>query len=281
MKFLSLSLFSLSVIFAVAACGDDDDTSAASGGAGGTGATGGGGLAGGTGGGPAGGTAGLGGATNTGGNLDAGSSSGGADAGGAGGASGQALSFFVSSDVSATGNLGGLKGADQRCQALAEAVGVTNRTFRAYLSADADSENAGMPVNARDRIGTGPWYNSKGVFVAADIEALHTLIGDAELFIDEHGQKIPGQWEGSPKPVEHDILTGSNADGTLSPGKTCSSWTSADAGVVAVVGHSDGLGPNMATTGTYTSWNSSHDNMDCSNTAPRGGAGRIYCFAAD
>ena len=174
-----------------------------------------------------------------------------------------------------------MKGADQRCQALAEAAGVTNRTFRAYLSADTDPDNADMPVNARERIGTGPWYNAKGVLVAADLEALHALVGDAELFIDEHGQKIPGQWEGSPKPVEHDILTGSNADGTLSPGKTCSSWTSADVGVVAVVGHCDGLGPNMATTGTYTSWNSSHDNMDCSDTAPRGGAGRIYCFAAD
>lgn len=259
MRYLLLSVLSLSVAFSVAACSDDDGSPGSG----------------------AGGTSSLGGATNTGGKANAGSNSGGADSGGSGGLTGQALSFFVTSDVSMTGDLGGLQGADQRCQALAEAAGATTRTFRAYLSADADPDNADMPVNARDRIGTGPWYNSKGVLVAADLEGLHALIGDAELFLDEHGEKIPGQWEGSPKPVEHDILTGSNADGTLSPGKTCSSWTSAEVGVVAVVGHSDGLGPSMATTGTYTSWNSSHDNMDCSDTAPRGGAGRIYCFAAD
>lgn len=264
MKYFPLSLLLLSSVFSVAACGDDDDATPSSGGASG-----------------ASGSSSLGGASNTGGKADAGSSSGGVEQGGAGGATTQAFSFFVTSDVSMTGDLGGLKGADLRCQTLAEAAGVTTRTFRAYLSADEDPDHDNMPVNARDRIGTGPWYNSKGVLLATDVETLHTLIGDAELFIDEYGQKIPGQWDGSPKPVEHDILTGSNADGTLSPGKTCASWTSADTGVVAVVGHSDGLGPNMATSGTYTSWNSSHDNMDCSDTAPRGGAGRIYCFAAD
>jgi hypothetical protein len=201
MKYVPVSLLVLSAAFSVAACGDDDDATSGSGGSSGVG-----------------GASSLGGASNTGGKAEAGSSSGGVDQGGAGGATTQAFSFFVTSDVSATGNLGGLKGADLRCQTLAEAAGATTRTFRAYLSADADPDNENMPVNARDRIGTGPWYNSKGVLLAADVEALHALIGDAELFIDEHGQKIPGQWEGSPQPVEHDILTGSNADGTLSPG---------------------------------------------------------------
>jgi hypothetical protein len=191
------------------------------------------------------------------------------------------LSFFVTSDTSATGDLGGLSGADQRCQALAEAVGAGDVSFHAYLSADADPDNADAAVSARDRIGQGPWYNSKGVLLASDLDSLHALTGNAELFIDEHGQKIPGQWAGSPAPVQHDILTGSNADGTLAAGKTCMSWTSSATTDVAVVGHSDGLGPMMATTGTLSSWNSAHDNMDCSDTAPRGGAGRLYCFAIE
>lgn len=210
---------------------------------------------------------------------EGGTSSAGAPNGGSGGDS--SLSFFVTSDTSKTGDLGGLEGADERCQALAEAVGAGEKTFHAYLSADVDPDNGDMPVDARDRIGSGPWYNANGVLLAADGAALHALLGDAELFVDENGDKVPGQWLGSPTPNEHDILTGTNADGTLAVGKTCLSWTSADATEVAVVGHSDGLGPMMATTGTYTSWNSSHDNMNCSNTAPRGGAGRLYCFAID
>jgi hypothetical protein len=210
------------------------------------------------------------------------STTGGAPSGeGGAGATTHAMSFFVTSDTSVTGDLGGLHGADQRCQALADAVGGSDKTFNAYLSADADPDNDDMPVDARDRIGSGPWYNSKGVLLAQDLESLHALVGDAELFLDENGQKIPGQWAGSPTPVQHDILTGSNADGTLSVGKTCLSWTSAATSEVAVVGHSDGLGPMMATTGTYTSWSSAHDNQDCSNTAPRGGAGRLYCFAIE
>jgi hypothetical protein len=189
------------------------------------------------------------------------------------------FTFFVSSDKSKTGNLGGLKAADQRCQALAAAVGQGQQTWRAYLSADSDPDSGDAPVDARDRIGKGPFYNSKGVLLAQDLAALHLLKGDAEVFLDEQGNKVPGNWSGSPTPIEHDILTGSKSDGTLAPGKTCDSWTSADSTKAAVVGHSDGLGPGGATTGTYTSWNASHDNGNCADTAPKGGAGRIYCFA--
>jgi len=189
------------------------------------------------------------------------------------------FTFFVTSDKSATGNLGGLKAADQRCQSLAALVGQGQQTWHAYLSADSDPDSGNTPVNARDRIGEGPFYNSKGVLMAQDVDALHALLGDADLFLDENGNKVPGNWSGSPTPIEHDILTGSQADGTLAAGKTCDSWTSADSSTVAVVGHSDGLGPGGATTGTYTSWNAAHDNGSCADTAPKGGAGRLYCFA--
>lgn len=249
MKSLWLSLSCVVLAFALAACGDNDDM-----GSGGTGGTG----------------SGSGGMSGTGGSPD-----------GSGGGDNVDITFFVSSQTSMTGDLGGLAGADEICHELAGHVGAASHTFKAYLSADADPANDDMPVDARDRIGTGPWYNAKGVLLAEDLDALHARIGDADVFLDEYGEKIPGQWQGSTTPIEHDILTGSNADGTLAEGKTCASWTSSDASDVAVVGHSDGLGPGMATTGTYTSWNSAHDNMDCSDTAPKGGAGRIYCFAAE
>ncbi len=202
-------------------------------------------------------------------------------------------SFFVTSQKNMTGDLGGLAGADMRCQTLAAAVGLGSKTWHAYLSVEHDAANGNMPTNAKDRIGHGPWYNSRGVMVAADVASLHMRTGDPAVFIDEHGNLINGQWTASPSPVEHDILTGSNADGTLAVGKTCLDWTSTmtmqDGGVpdggelfVARVGHADGLGPNcsMATTpNNVTSWNSAHDNRGCNDTAPAGGAGRIYCFA--
>ncbi len=188
-----------------------------------------------------------------------------------------AMTFFVSSAKSTTGNLGGLSGADKLCQRLAEATGNGNRTWRAYLSVERDLDN--QPTNARDRIGGGPWVNANGIAVAGDVNALHARRGDAAVFVDERGQRIPGQWTGSPAPVEHDILTGSNADGTLLRGMTCSDWTSDSASLAAQVGHSDGLGPGGDTSGTLSSWNSAHANQNCANTAPRGGAGRIYCFA--
>lgn len=189
------------------------------------------------------------------------------------------MTFFVSSTRSTTGNLGGLRGADATCQQLAAAAGGGGHTWRAYLSAEHDPNNGGNPVDARSRIGIGPWRNANGVLVARNVAELHSRAGDASLFIDETGRRINGQWAGSPAPVEHDILTGSNADGTLIPGRTCSDWTSQSASVNARVGHADGLGPGASTAGMLSSWNSAHDNQSCANTAPGGGAGRIYCFA--
>jgi Protein of unknown function (DUF1554) len=188
-------------------------------------------------------------------------------------------SFFVTSTTSTTGNLGGLAGADATCQRLATAVGQGGRTWRAYLSVERDPANANQPTHARDRIGTGPWVNANRVTVANSLTELHARTGDASLFLDERGQRINGQWTGSPAPVEHDILTGSNADGTVAAGLTCEDWTSASASAVAQVGHSDGMGPNQSTAGALSSWNSAHANQNCANTAPRGGAGRFYCFA--
>lgn len=193
--------------------------------------------------------------------------------------SGSAVGFFVSSAKSTTGNLGGLRGADARCQGLAAAAGITGRTWRAYLSAESDPDNNGQATDARSRIGAGPWFNARGVMVARDLAELHARRGDATVFVDEKGQQIPGQWPGSPSPIEHDILTGSNSDGTLLRGMTCADWTSEATTVAAQVGHSDGLGPGGDSSGALSSWNSAHANQNCANTAPRGGAGRIYCFA--
>jgi hypothetical protein len=209
-------------------------------------------------------------------------------------------SFFVSSSTSTTANLGGLAGADARCLSLAVAAGIAgSKTWHAYLSVEhGPGGDAGTgPINARDRIGTGPWHNVRGAQVAANLTELHSRTGDATVFIDEHGLMINGQWTGSPTPNEHDILTGTNADGTLAPGKTCADWTSADAPpdggapdgglpdggsyLVARVGHTDGFGGTCNMTPPLTSWNSAHDNAGCNNTAPRGGAGRIYCFATN
>jgi Protein of unknown function (DUF1554) len=195
------------------------------------------------------------------------------------GPSGPAPSFFVTSATSVTGNLGGLSGADATCQRLAAAVGASGRTWRAYLSVERDPANSNQPAHARDRIGTGPWYNVNLVLVANNLSDLHSRSGDAAVFVDERGQRINGQWTGSPSPVEHDILTGSNADGTVLTGLTCADWTSASADVAGQVGHSDGMGPNQSTAGSLSSWNSAHANQNCANTAPRGGAGRFYCFA--
>jgi len=188
-------------------------------------------------------------------------------------------SFFVSSAKSTTGNIGGIRGADNICQTLATAAGFGSKTWRAYLSVEHDPDNGNRPTDARSRIGTGPWQNVNGVVIARDLTELHARKGDAAVFVDEHGQRIPGQWPGSPSPVEHDIMTGSNADGTLMAGQTCEDWTSASTTATGQVGHADGLGPNGDTSGSLSSWNSAHANQNCSNTAPRGGAGRIYCFA--
>jgi hypothetical protein len=189
------------------------------------------------------------------------------------------LGFFVTSATSVTGNLGGLRGADALCQNLATAAGAGSKTWRAYLSVERDADNGNRPTDARSRIGNGPWVNANGITVASNLTELHARRGDPSVFVDERGQRIPGQWTGSPSPVQHDILTGSNADGTLLTGATCADWTSGATTTFAQVGHSDGLGPNGDTSGTLSSWNSAHANQNCADTAPRGGAGRVYCFA--
>jgi hypothetical protein len=201
-----------------------------------------------------------------------------------GGTATPAMSFFVTSGTSTTGNLGGLAGADKRCQDLAAAAGAGSKRWAAYLSAEAG------PVHAKDRIGQGPWFNAKLVMVARNVADLHARTSrDAELFLDERGNKINGQWATSPTPNQHDILTGTNADGTVVMGGTCADWTSDAPNLRAQVGHSDGLGPMMNPNPPYASWNSSHLQPEtnatraggCANTAPGGGAGRTYCFATN
>jgi hypothetical protein len=190
------------------------------------------------------------------------------------------VGFFVTSVTSVTGNLGGLAGADATCDRLATAAGLSGRTWRAYLSVERDPANGNQPTHARDRIGTGPWLNANLVAVANNLSELHMRTGDAAVFVDERGQRINGQWTGSPTPNQHDILTGSNADGTVATGLTCSDWTSDSSAVRGQVGHSDGFGPQQSTAGSLASWNSAHaTSQSCANTAPGGGAGRFYCFA--
>jgi hypothetical protein len=186
------------------------------------------------------------------------------------------MSFFMTSATSVTGNLGGLAGADATCQRLAAAVGEGARVWRAYLSVEHDAANGNQPTHARDRIGAGPWRNANKVVVANNLAELHARKGDVTVFIDEHGQRINGQWTGSPSPVEHDALTGSNADGTVMAGQTCSDWTSASRAHRASR-HSDGLGPARAPT-VRSPWNSAH-RMEAARIRPRAAAGRFYCFA--
>jgi rhodanese-related sulfurtransferase len=190
-------------------------------------------------------------------------------------------SFFVTSTTSTTGKLGGLRGADARCQSLAAAAGLGSKTWHAYLSAEKDPDNGDRPADARDRIGKGPWYNTKGALVAQSVADLHARKGDYALFIDEKGQPIPGNWPDSPTPSQHDILTGSTAEGKVQAGLTCADWTSDSPNDKAQVGHSDGLGRGGDTSGTRPSWNSAHESGSCADTSARGGAGRLYCFATN
>ena len=194
------------------------------------------------------------------------------------GASGTGLSFFITSVGSGRGaDLGGLAGADAHCRELAAAAGSGNRTWHAYLSTSA---SGGQPaINARDRIGTGPWYNAKGVQVASDVANLHS--GSNGLgktgSLNERGEIVNGRGD---TPNRHDILTGSQLDGTAFPGtadKTCSNWTSSSADGIAQLGHFDkqGGGDNP------TSWNSAHPSRGCGqdNLRATGGDGLFYCFA--
>jgi hypothetical protein len=196
----------------------------------------------------------------------------------------QPMSFFVSSTGPGKGaDLGGLAGADRQCQSLAQAAGAGNRTWHAYLSTNAAD---GQPaVNARDRIGSGPWYNAKGATVAKSVADLHGDTLDAARLgnniskatvLTEKGDTIKGFGD---TPNTHDILTGSMPDGrayTDGMDHTCKNWTSSDAGT-AQLGHFDRTG------GGNTSWNSAHPSRGCSqqNLVSTGGAGLLYCFAAN
>ena len=189
------------------------------------------------------------------------------------------MSFFITSVGPGDGaNLGGLHGADVHCQALAEAAGSTGRVWRAYLSQSASD---GQPaVNARDRIGSGPWYNSNGVEVASSVSDLHSANNELskENSISETGQVINGRGD---DPNMHDVLTGSQLDGTaFSDGEdhTCGNWTSNGAGS-AQAGHHDrqGGGDNP------TSWNAAHGSQGCSqdDLIGTGGNGLYYCFVTN
>jgi hypothetical protein len=194
-----------------------------------------------------------------------------------------AMSFFITSEGSDNGaNLGGLAGADLLCQKLASAAGAGNRTWRAYLSTSATD---GKPaVNARDRIGKGPWYNAKGIKIADSVADLHSDSNNLkkETALDEKGNLVNARGD---KPNKHDILTGSQPDGTAYPADanlTCQSWTIGNPGNVegrAQVGHHDreGLTPGVS------SWNSAHASRGCGqeDLKASGGAGLLYCFAAE
>jgi hypothetical protein len=197
----------------------------------------------------------------------------------------QPMSFFVTSAGKGDGaNLGGVAGADAHCQALATAAGAGNRTWHAYLSANAAGNQPA--VNARDRIGNGPWYNGRGQRIAQNVADLHgDTIDQARLgnnlsrttVFTEKNDTVPGA--GS-TPNEHDILTGSQTDGrafTDGADHTCSNWTSNAATGSAQLGHFDRTG------GGNTSWNSAHPSRGCSqpNLVSTGGAGRLYCFAVN
>jgi hypothetical protein len=183
----------------------------------------------------------------------------------------QPMSFFVSSTGSGNGaNLGGLAGADKHCQALAAKAGAGNRTWRAYLSTSGTGA-----VNARDRIGSGPWYNAKGQLIASNVAELHSdkVNINNETALDEQGRPINAQ--GAPN--RHDILTGSTPDGR-STDMTCQNWTSSASEHAGMLGHHDRL-----TFGKPGSpWNSAHPSKGCSqeNLVATGWAGLIYCFAA-
>jgi hypothetical protein len=189
------------------------------------------------------------------------------------------MTFFITSRGSGKGgDLGGLSGADAHCQALAAAEGAGDHTWRAYLSTSATASQPA--VNARDRIGKGPWYNGEGNRVALNLDELHAASNaiDKENAVNERIDPINGVGD---TPNRHDMLTGSRPDGTAFPRGadfTCNNWTSSSAGR-AQVGHHDRQGQGDAS----KSWNSAHASRGCSQAdlEATGGAGLFYCFAID
>lgn len=203
----------------------------------------------------------------------------------------QNMTFFVTSAGPAgagngTGNLGGLTGADAHCQKLAAAAGAGNRTWRAYLSTQASAMGAADGVNARDRIGTGPWQNANGVVIARSVDDLHSANNNItkQTAVDERGRLVNGRGD---NPNDHDMLTGSRADGTAfasggpNTDMTCGNWTKGGADGSAMLGHHDRMGP--AVVPWAQSWNSSHISAGCDSPKLRatGGAGLFYCFATN
>ena len=190
------------------------------------------------------------------------------------------MSFFVTSANAKGGNLGGLAGADQVCQSLAKTAGAGGKTWRAYLSTST--------VDAKSRIGRGPWYNFKGELMAQNVADLHTadknkISGTTALTekgtipnylaVNAQGQAAPAA-----QPLQHDILTGTNEDGTKNA-DTCKDWTNGNADAKTMLGHADRLGRNAG----VNSWNAIHASQGCGleQLAPTGGAGLIYCFATN
>ena len=191
-----------------------------------------------------------------------------------------AMTFFITSAGTAKGaDFGGLDGADKHCQALAAAAGAGGKTWRAYLSTSASGSTPA--VNAKDRIGKGPWQNAKGVVIAKDVAELHgTNNITKQTALTEKGDVSNGRGD---TPNKHDILTGTQMDGTAYAGTddmTCGNWTKSGDGI-AMVGHHDRVGNDPPPLGP--SWNSSHKTVGCSAEAlvKTGGAGLLYCFAAN
>jgi len=190
----------------------------------------------------------------------------------------QEMSFFITSAGPGDGaNLGGLEGADRHCATLAEAAGVKGKTWHAYLSQQAVAGKSA--VNARDRIGKGPWKNAKGVVVATSVDDLHSDANklSKENSLTEKGGVVNGRGD---TPNMHDVLTGSMLDGRVQPGdgdSTCSNWTSNAATGSALVGHHDRQGGGA----NPTSWNMAHASRGCGqdNLKATGGNGLYYCFA--
>ena len=190
-----------------------------------------------------------------------------------------AMTFFVTSaGPGKGGDLGGLDGADAHCQQLAQAAGAGGKTWRAYLS--SNQAQKGGAVNARDRIGKGPWQNAKGAVIATSVDDLHSAnnkIGRATA-LNEKGEPIKMRGD---TPNMHDIITGSDMEGKAFPGNlnlTCANWTSSTFGS-AIVGHVDREG-NPPPTQYNTSWNSAHMSRSCSqpDLVATGGNGLFYCF---